>query len=126
MPSTQACPWSARHSAFEWQVLLTGAVLGAPAMAWPAGPPATESSGGEVRQSSLKHSLLEQPPKAELASKAKLVSKAKKVMRKTAFASAGPTTTGPEARPETIRESAELLTGRSTGLPCSIVLGFAR
>ncbi len=58
---------------------------------------------------------MEQPAKAKPA---RLVSKPKQAKRETARAIAVV-----ETGPETIRENAELLTGRTTGLPCQIVLG---
>jgi len=126
VPATQACPLSAGHSLFELHELPLG-VLGAPALGWPALPampevpallewPAGLWSGTEVLQSSSRHSLFAQPLKA-VASKAlsppKLATRAASVR-----------ILGVETKPETIRENAKRLTGRTTGLPCPRVLGF--
>src|SRR4051812_2801935 len=119
VPATHACPWSDGHSALELHARLLGMLLGAPAptLAWPALPavlarPAVLPSGSAVWQSSRRHSLFEQPPKTRAP---KLVSTPSSARRLAIWASASV-----ETRPKTIRENAELLTGRSTGLPCTM------
>ena len=112
MPWTQASPALTWQSRFARHVLTTVGVAALPALL------VMPSGGADVRQSSRKHSLFEQPAKTNQL----------KAMSKHHAAPREPTLSAlrRETELETIRINVGLLTGRSTGLPCKIVLGFLR